>query len=102
MKQKTSVVKDKDSLRCHAIHLNSDGAFVFTDTGELTSETWKARPCGHCGEFGGGADGAPDPCLGTLPGVVNACCGHGESDASYVVLSDGVVLRGFTCTKEKT
>lgn len=32
------------------------------------------RECGHCGETCG--DG-PDPCLGYLPGVISACCGHG-------------------------
>lgn len=32
------------------------------------------RTCGVCGETCG--DG-PDPCLGQLPYVISACCGHG-------------------------
>ena len=46
--------------------------------------------CGHCGahcEFN-----EPDPCLGRLPGVSNACCGHG--DGGYIQFDNGVVLRG--------
>lgn len=47
-----------------------------------------ARICGHCERPCG--DG-PDPCLGHLPGVISACCGHGvtppylwtELDAYY-------------------
>jgi hypothetical protein len=26
----------------------------------------------------------PDPCVGYLPGVYNACCGHGEDDEAYI------------------
>jgi hypothetical protein len=28
----------------------------------------------------------PDICLGTLPGVSHACCGHGDESRAYVVL----------------
>lgn len=28
----------------------------------------------------------PDPCLGLLPGVAAACCGHGRADKAYVVV----------------
>jgi hypothetical protein len=41
------------------------------------------RPCVHCGALAG-PDG-PDPCLGMLPGVVAACCGHGTVDEAYVL-----------------
>ena len=34
-----------------------------------------------------------DPCLGTLPGVQFACCGHG--DQGYLKLENGTILRGF-------
>lgn len=34
-----------------------------------------------------------DPCLGTLPGVANACCGHGAE--GYINFENGVVI-GFT------
>ena len=45
--------------------------------------------CGHCGEPCGG--GLIDPCLGHLPGVIGACCGHGTNQpyAPYVWFEDG-------------
>jgi hypothetical protein len=30
-----------------------------------------------------------DPCLGCLPGVLNACCGHGGEHQPYVLLDGG-------------
>jgi len=38
--------------------------------------------CGHCGlrRTVEGHDG----CIGTLPDVMNACCGHGEDGMAYV------------------
>ena len=36
------------------------------------------RPCVHCGLLA--APDGPDPCLGLLPGVVSACCGHGVEE----------------------
>lgn len=37
---------------------------------------------------------APDPCLGMLPGVRFACCGHGSARQCYVAYEDGRVVRG--------
>lgn len=37
----------------------------------------------------------PDPCLGMLPGVAEACCGHGEPSKGYVMWEDGLLFRGF-------
>jgi hypothetical protein len=34
----------------------------------------------------------PDPCLGKLPGVVAACCGHGE-DEGYIWFENGLCIR---------
>lgn len=42
----------------------------------------------------------PDACLGTLPGVKFACCGHGQSGQGYIAFNNGVVIRG-TFTKIK-
>ena len=36
-----------------------------------------------------------DPCLGVLPGVSYACCGHGDPDDAYVAFENGIVFRGF-------
>lgn len=34
-------------------------------------------------------------CVINLPGVTNACCGHGDPGASYIQFSNGVTIRGF-------
>lgn len=76
----------ENQLRGHPIHTVA-GVWYFTDTGEPTADNWKERPCGHCGlpDTPEGHDG----CLGTLPGVMNACCGHGRIDEAYVQFSTG-------------
>ena len=50
------------------------------------------RTCGYCNK-----DQTPeghDGCLGTLPNVMNACCGHGEPDLAYVQFWNGSCIRG--------
>src|SRR5699024_4237358 len=81
-----------DYLRGHEIRKRSDGKFVYCDNGELTAYTWMNRPCGYCGkdntkEGHGG-------CLGTLPNVMNACCGHGNINEAYVQYWDRTVVSG--------
>ncbi len=50
----------------------------------LTENGRRDRDCDLCGRTM--ADG-PDACLGYIPGVSHACCGHGGGDsAPYVVL----------------
>lgn len=44
---------------------------------------WVPRSCGHCGLFWG--ESLHDPCLGTIPGVLAACCGHGGLMERYGV-----------------
>lgn len=44
----------------------------------------------------------PDPCLGELPGVLHACCGHGDPHMSYVVFENGVTLRGMNSIEHFT
>ena len=54
----------------------------------------KPEPCAKCGEqkeFN--CDN--DPCLGFLPGVIDACCGHGDRKEAYIHFQDGTVLREF-------
>lgn len=50
------------------------------------------RPCGHCGK--GNTIEGHDGCLGTLPGVMNACCGHGEERMAYVQFEEGKLESG--------
>ena len=42
----------------------------------------------------------PDPCLGMLPGVNFACCGHG-TDNGYIAFENGVTIRMRTCEVEE-
>lgn len=79
------------NMRGYPVHWDGE-AWRYVDTGEPTVETWESRPCGHCG-----LDNTPeghDGCLGTLPGVMNACCGHGTEDDAYVQLAEGGRLAG--------
>ena len=56
----------------------------------------EVRPCKKCGKvFDGSNNGDADPCIGELPGVDNACCGHGERDQSYIRFINGVTIKGF-------
>lgn len=39
-------------------------------------------------------NGYADPCLGVLPGVKYACCGHGDLiDDAYIFFETGVIIR---------
>ena len=47
----------------------------------LVVSAWIPRVCDHCG-LGWGIS-MHDPCLGELPGIAAACCGHGDSSKAY-------------------
>jgi hypothetical protein len=64
---------------------------VFTDTKESTIN-FRDRPCGKCGEYA--TEEGHDACLGTLHGVMNACCGHGDIEDAYVQFLDGFSISG--------
>lgn len=78
-------------LRGHPIELRGR-QHVFVDTGEPVQSTWQTRPCGHCGDYD--TPEGHDACLGTLPGVINACCGHGVDQDAYAQFPDGTRLSG--------
>ena len=82
----------KSTFRGYKIERSKAG-FRFCDTGELTVDTWQDRPCGHCGKFN--TPQGHDACLGELPGVMNACCGHGNDNESYIQFENGVTVRKF-------
>lgn len=84
-----------NTLRGHPIYQGKDEQWYFCDTNEPTVDNWIKRPCGYCGEYGNSNDGLPDPCLGNLAGVTNACCGHGDPSQAYIVFMGGLVIRGF-------
>lgn len=80
-----------DHLRGYKIYKVGNEWF-FDDTSQPTIETWMRRPCGYCGRHNT-ADGH-DGCLGVLPKVINACCGHGQEDDAYVQFNDGSSVYG--------
>lgn len=49
--------------------------YIYADTGEPISVE---RPCKKCGKIP--TEEGHDACLGTLKGVMFACCGHGTED----------------------
>ena len=55
--------------------------------------------CPSCQQTPDGSDnwGGPDPCLGMLPGVISACCGHGRSIpyGPYLWTNAGVKYAGL-------
>lgn len=70
---------------------------------DLASDAWKyadddtlvrgqERPCGHCEEST--TPKGHDPCISDLPGVMNACCGHGRPQEAYVQFSNWKCIRG--------
>ena len=83
----------KSFLRGHEIEWDEgQDAFVYFDTREPTIGTHKNRPCGHCGRHA--TPEGHDACLGTLPGIMNACCGHGQTQDAYVQFWDGRRMGG--------
>ncbi len=79
-------------FRGYEIHKGKDGEWLFSETNELVSTTWRERPCGHCNAAN--TPGGYDGCIGHLPGVMNACCGHGDWKAAYIQFASGFIIRG--------
>lgn len=79
------------SLRGHKIELINK-KWVYSDTKEPTSENWGTRPCGYCGKHN--TTEGHDGCIGILEDVINACCGHGETDEAYVQFNNRSIIRG--------
>lgn len=70
-----------DRYRGHVIAKNERGRWVYKEDGLLVSADID-RACGHCGKPN--TPEGHDACLGALPGVINACCGHGSPNEAYV------------------
>ncbi|MBP2045247.1 hypothetical protein [Methanobacterium aggregans] len=57
------------------------------------------RPCIKCGKKP--SPEGYDACIGELPGVKYACCGHGVEDG-HIIFENGTTLKGyFTVTYRK-
>lgn len=66
--------------------------WVYSDTKQPVALNHKERPCGNCGKDRS-VEGH-DACLGTLIGLMNACCGHGNIEEAYVQFWDGECIHG--------
>lgn len=78
------------------------GRWVFEDTKEpIPGYGGEIRECAKCRRvFEGSNIGDADPCLGNLPGVDNACCGHGVPELAYIRFTNGTVIKNFTVEEE--
>ena len=70
--------------------VRKDGEWFYVDTGEPTVNN--RRPCGYC--MKNDTEGGHDGCLGTIPHVMNACCGHGIDKNTFVQFWSGKTIRG--------
>ncbi len=70
-----------------------DECWYFLDTNKTVAATWETRACGHCNMKN--TPEGHDGCIGYLPGVMNACCGHGESKAAFIQFTDGSIVQGL-------
>lgn len=74
--------------RGHKIKYNhGDNYWYFIDNGERVEGS--NRPCKRCGELA--TEDGHDACLANLPGVMNACCGHGDG-RGYIMFNDGRIF----------
>lgn len=69
--------------------INANKRFIRDSKGRFISERkLKCPKCGKCVTKDG-----HDPCIANLPGVENACCGHGIKEG-YIAFKNGPVIRG--------
>jgi len=85
-------MKSKSYLRGDLIEKNEKGEFIYSDTKEPVIGNYQDRPCGKCGEYR--TKEGHDPCLGELPGLMNACCGHGIDTSAYAQYLNGSTVNG--------
>ncbi len=85
----------EDTMKGHSMILKPVGdtyELVYKDNGLSVIES-DPRACTKCGRKSGYRE--PDLCLSKLPGVKNACCGHGDIKNAYIEFDNGIVVRGF-------
>ena len=85
------ILTAKSYFRGHEIEFLND-EWVYSDTKESTVKTHEERGCGYCNCMP--TPEGHDACLSTLVGLMNACCGHGESREAYVQFWDSNCVRG--------
>jgi len=86
--------------RGHTIeYMPEENHWMYANNGKPVPDN-PHRTCKKCGIRAETADD-PDPCLGLLPGVRNACCGHGDPSHSYIQFENGAVVRGFNIVEPR-
>jgi hypothetical protein len=65
--------------------------FIYADTLQPVSQNIN-RDCGFCNLPN--TEEGHDGCLGILPEVMNACCGHGNTLVAYIQYKDGTCIYG--------
>lgn len=85
----------KSKLRGHPI-VHVDEGWLYVDT--MTPTAGNERSCGHCEKSN--TEEGHDGCLGTLPNVKNACCGHGVINEAYIQYWDNNCIRGGEAIQE--
>ena len=84
----------KSYLRGNEIEFLND-EWVYSD--DKTPTIGNERSCGFCGEEN--TKHGYDGCIGFIPGVMNACCGHGEIKNAYVQFSKNKSIQGNEAAK---
>ena len=80
----------KSMFRGHEIKFINE-VWIYADNNKLVSGD-PDRACGHCDQLR--TSEGHDACLGTLQGVMNACCGHGNPEDAYMQFSDRTCVYG--------
>lgn len=83
-----------NQLRGYPIY-EKNGEWFYCDTGEQTAGN--RRRCGFCGRLD--TTQGHDGCLGHIPNVRNACCGHGHTPDAYVQFTSRKPLGGVKAKK---
>lgn len=77
--------------RGNVINFNKDkNIWVFSDNDEPINNN--SHPCENCGKHS--TEEGHDACLGTLKGIKNACCGHGNIEECYIQFLDSSRIIG--------
>lgn len=81
----------RSSYRGHATEIVRQERWIYSDTRILVRGI-KDITCGHCGKES--TKEGHDYCLKNLPYAMNACCGHGDIEETYIQYWNGHVIKG--------
>ncbi len=80
----------KSEYRGHKIKLKA-GIWLYNDTNKPVKNNINIS-CGFCGQLK--TKEGHDACLGIIPKIMNACCGHGNIQEAYIQFIDGLCVYG--------